>query len=243
MAVALPGRHLELRRLFGWLRIALVLGLIAFWFVALRPQMLGGPASYALVHGTSMQPGFHTNDIVIVHSHAHYHVGEVIAYRVPKGTAGAGAQVIHRIVGGNERTGFIVQGDNRTAPDVWHPTLKQVVGSEWLHIPKLGVLIILLHMPLFLASLAAGIAVAFALLHRSGGKEAAEETPALEAEPDPEPEPEAEPIAFEEHPAESPRAPPVALGPRRDLRPPLVLGLVAVACLVTWRCRRRRRRS
>lgn len=238
VAVALPGRRIELRRLLGWLRIALVLAVIGFWFVALRPQALGGPAGYALVHGTSMLPRFHTNDVVIVHRHAHYHVGELIAYTVPKGTAGAGAQVIHRIVGGNERTGFIVQGDNRTAPDVWHPTLKQVVGSEWLHVPKLGVLIILLHTPLFLASLAAGIAVAFALLHRR--KEPAEETRALEAEPEAEPEPDAEPSAAEERVAEPARAfPPAAPAPRRASKPQLLLGLAAVACLVAWRRRRR----
>jgi signal peptidase I len=114
-----------------------------------------------------MNPLYHTGDIVIVHRQAHYRVGEIVAYIVPKGTAGAGAQVIHRLIGGDENKGFVVQGDNRTAPDVWHPRRNQIVGTAWLHIPKAGTAVVLLHTPLFLASLAAGIAVACAIQHGS----------------------------------------------------------------------------
>lgn len=158
-ALAAPGT----RRLLGIAQLVLVLALIVFWFVALRPQALGGPAGFAVVQGTSMEPAYHTGDIVIVHRQPHYRVGDIVAYRVPEGTAGAGAQVIHRLVGGDERQGFVAQGDNRTAPDVWHPTRAQIVGKAWLHVPKVGRLIALLHTPLFLASLAAGVAVAVAI--------------------------------------------------------------------------------
>jgi signal peptidase I len=164
--VAVPLRvRVSLRRALGWAWVAAVIAVAAYWYVALRPQVLGGPAGYALIHGTSMNPLYHTGDIVIVHRQAHYHVGEIVAYIVPKGTAGAGAQVIHRLIGGNENNGFVVQGDNRTAPDVWQPTRKQIVGTAWLHIPKAGAAVLLLHTPLFLASLAAGIAVAWAIGH------------------------------------------------------------------------------
>jgi signal peptidase I len=167
-AAAVPLRvRVSVRRVLGWAWVAVVIAVAVFWFVALRPQALGGPAGYALVQGTSMNPLYHTGDIVIVHRQAHYRVGEIVAYIVPKGTAGAGAQVIHRLVGGDEDKGFIVQGDNRTAPDVWHPRRKQIVGTAWLHIPKAGTAVVLLHTPLFLASLAAGIAVAWAIGHGS----------------------------------------------------------------------------
>jgi signal peptidase I len=162
-APRLAAPSIDLRRIAGWLRVALVLAFFAFWIVCLRPQALGGPAGYALVAGTSMEPTMHTGDVVIVHAQPHYGVGDVIAYRVPEGQAGAGAQVIHRIIGGNERTGFVVQGDNRTAPDVWHPRHAEIVGSEWAHVPKLGMLVMLLHTPLFLASMAAGVAVSCAI--------------------------------------------------------------------------------
>jgi signal peptidase I len=169
VTVVLPKRRLNTPRLLGWARTALIVALAVFWFVALRPQVLGGPAGYALVSGTSMNPIYHTGDIVIVHRQANYHVGEIVAYIVPKGSAGAGAQVIHRLVGGNERKGFIVQGDNRTAPDVWHPRRAEIVGTAWIHIPKAGIVIVFLHTPAFLASLAAAITAGFFVL-RSGKK-------------------------------------------------------------------------
>lgn len=166
ITIAAPKR-LSVGHVLARAQLVAVLAIAGFWFVALRPQALGGPAGFALVNGTSMNPKYHTGDIVIVHRQAHYHVGEIVAYIVPKGTAGAGAQVIHRLIGGNERSGFIVQGDNRTAPDVWHPKRSQIVGTAWAHIPRAGVLVELLHTPLFLASLAAGIAVAVAISHGS----------------------------------------------------------------------------
>src|SRR5438477_6166831 len=93
--------------------LAAQLGLLAvlLWFCL--PQSLGGRAGWVLVSGTSMLPHLHTGDLVLVEHESSYHVGEVIAYRVPKGQVGAGHVVIHRIVGGNGRTGWRTKGDNR----------------------------------------------------------------------------------------------------------------------------------
>ena len=77
-----------------------------------------------------MEPRYHTGDLVLVEKHASYHAGELIAYRVPKGDPMAGAQVIHRIIGGDAKHGFVVHGDNRTAPDVWRPKAQDIVGAE-----------------------------------------------------------------------------------------------------------------
>ena len=90
---------------------ALVVLVCLFWAQYLRPQSLGGHAGYVLVSGQSMEPRFHTGDLVLVEKHAGYHPGEVIAYRVPKGDPMAGAQVIHRIVGGGAQHGFVVRGE------------------------------------------------------------------------------------------------------------------------------------
>src|SRR5581483_11250469 len=121
--------------------IALVVLALAFWVQYLRPQSLGGNASYVLVSGHSMLPRYHT--------------GEVIAYHVPKGDPLAGAQVIHRIIGGDAQHGFVVQGDNRTAPDVWRPKPGDIVGAKELRIPDAIVLLQFLRTPVFLALLAA----------------------------------------------------------------------------------------
>jgi signal peptidase len=74
---------------------------------------------------------------------------------VPKGDPMAGAQVIHRIVGGNAKQGFIVQGDNRTAPDVWHPKPGDIVGAKALRVPNAVLVLQFLRSPIFLALLAA----------------------------------------------------------------------------------------
>jgi signal peptidase I len=135
--------------------IALAVLVCLFWAQYLRPQAFGGSAAYVLVSGKSMLPRYHTGDLVLVEKQPSYHVGELIAYRVPKGDAMAGAQVIHRIIGGNAQKGFIVQGDNRTAPDVWRPKPGDIVGAKALRIPNAVLILQFLRSPLFLGLLAA----------------------------------------------------------------------------------------
>jgi signal peptidase len=155
--------------------IALVVLACLFWAHFLRPQALGGRAEYVLVSGASMEPRYHTGDMVLVLRHARYHPGEVVAYRVPKGDAMAGAQVIHRIVGGDGMHGFVVRGDNRTAPDVWRPRNEDIVGAKVVRIPDAVALLGYLRSPLLLALLAASFAFVRALGHggRSGAARAA----------------------------------------------------------------------
>jgi signal peptidase I len=126
-----------------------------FWMQFLRPQSLGGNAAYVLVSGQSMEPRYHTGDLVLVEKQRSYHAGQLIAYRVPKGDPMAGAQVIHRIIGGDAKHGFIVRGDNRTAPDVWRPKPQDIVGAKALRLPGAIIVLQFLRAPLFLALLAA----------------------------------------------------------------------------------------
>jgi signal peptidase len=102
-----------------------------------------------------MLPRLHTGDLVLVERQSSYHLGEVVAYRVPKGQVGAGHVVIHRIVGGNGTTGWRVKGDNRTAPDLWYPTNHDVIGAKLLRIPDAWFVLRILHMPVLLALVAA----------------------------------------------------------------------------------------
>lgn len=125
------------------------LAAVGLWFGL--PQTLGGRADWVLVSGTSMLPRFHTGDLVLVERRSSYHVGEVVAYRIRKGEIGAGHVVIHRIIGGNGRTGWTLQGDNRTAPDLWHPTNRDVLGAKTLRIPDAWFVLRVFHMPVLLA--------------------------------------------------------------------------------------------
>ena len=154
-----------LKRANQALSILAVIAAVLFWAFFLRPQSLGGPAGYVLVSGHSMLPRYHTGDMVLVEKQSSYHVGEVIAYHVPKGDPMAGAQVIHRIIGGNATTGFIVQGDNRTAPDVWRPKNGDIVGAKTLRIPNAIIVLQFLRTPFLMALLAASFVFVHVLTH------------------------------------------------------------------------------
>jgi signal peptidase len=161
--VTIPPRAAFRTRLPHAKAIALVAAQLAFvatllWFCL--PQSFGGRAGWVLVSGTSMLPRLHTGDLVLVEHRSSYHVGEVVAYRVQKGQIGAGHVVIHRIIGGNGGTGWTMQGDNRTAPDLWHPTNHDVIGAKELRIPDAWFVLRILHMPVLLG-LFAGSAVFF----------------------------------------------------------------------------------
>ena len=151
------------KRIGQALSYLLVAAVVLGWAFVLRPQSLGGPAGYVLVSGHSMLPRYHTGDMVLVERHSSYHVGEVIAYHVPKGDPMAGAQVIHRIIGGSPKTGWIVQGDNRTAPDVWRPKDADVVGAKAVRIPNAVLVLQFLRSPVLIALLAACFVFVFAL--------------------------------------------------------------------------------
>jgi signal peptidase len=132
-------------------KLVVLCGLLGagLWFGL--PQTLGGRADWVLVSGTSMLPRLHTGDLVLVERRSSYHVGEVVAYRIHHGEIGAGHVVIHRIIGGNGPTGWTMKGDNRTAPDLWHPTNRDVLGARTLRIPDAWFVLRVFHMPVLLA--------------------------------------------------------------------------------------------
>src|SRR3954453_11606867 len=149
-SVAIPSLGTTRPRLPHAKAIALLAAQFAFvamllWFCP--PQSFGGRAGWVLVSGTSMLPHLHTGDLVLVEHQSDYRVGEVIAYRVPKGQVGAGHVVIHRIVGGNGRTGWRMKGDNRSAQDLWYPTNHDVIGARELRIPDAWLVLRIVHMP------------------------------------------------------------------------------------------------
>jgi len=170
-----PRLRVALKRAYEVASIVLVIAACVFWAMFLRPQSLGGPAGYVLVSGHSMLPLYHTGDLILVQRMDTYHVGDIIAYHVPKGDPMAGAQVIHRIVGGDPTHGFVVQGDNRTAPDVWRPKPGDIVGSASLQIPKAVVVLQLMRSPLLLGLLAASFVFVYLL---SGARKEQDTEPA-----------------------------------------------------------------
>jgi len=154
------------------LALAALVGLFAGWAVTLRPQQLGGPAMYIIVHGSSMLPAYENGDFVITQSSAVYSIGDVVAYRVPMGDIGEGHIVFHRLVSGDGENGFVLQGDNNRWPDPWLPRSTDMRGKAWLAVPGLGRVIAFIHQPVVIGALAMSIVVTL-MLARPPAKRAA----------------------------------------------------------------------
>lgn len=112
-------------RLLGWLAFALIS--LAWWFT-FAPTSIGGPASYIVVAGTSMEPGLRSGDLVVTRARPAYRAGEVLAF------AADGGHVIHRSLGQDAAGAWITQGDNRSTPDGWQVGDEEILGAQWLTI-------------------------------------------------------------------------------------------------------------
>ena len=142
-------------RSFQWMLVAATVALgFLFW-----PQSLGGKVSYVKVDGQSMFPTFHFGDLAIVRKQSSYTIGDPVAYRIPKGEFGAGAMVIHRLVGGDGVHGYTTKGDNRTINDEWHPRTADIVGKVQYDIPAMGSKLAELTRPVYVGGLVAGLTV------------------------------------------------------------------------------------
>jgi signal peptidase I len=154
------------RRLLRGIELCLGIGFVILWAVTLRPASLGGPATYVVVRGDSMLPAFHSGDLAILQAAPGYGHGDAIGYRVPDGELGAGQVVLHRIVGGDGRAGYVMEGDNNPAPDPWLPREGDVAGKVWLLLPGLGRAIVVAHQPAVAGALAVSILVMVVLARR-----------------------------------------------------------------------------
>lgn len=152
-----PAARLDRLRRGTWLALTIVAA--GSWALAFRPTSLGGPATYMVVRGDSMLPGFHSGDLVVLLSSPRYGVDDVVGYVVPADEVGAGHVVLHRLVGGDGQDGFTVQGDNNPAPDPWLPRATDVAGRAWLLLPGFGTAIAFVHQPAVLGALAVSLLV------------------------------------------------------------------------------------
>lgn len=136
-------------------RILGVLGSVLIWVIVLIdayylwPTVLGGQTALVVVSGESMEPTYFHGDLVIARD-IEPGIGDVIVY-APEGYGGA--QIVHRITGGDAESGWIVQGDNNGFIDPFQPTEEEVVGVVLVHYPNLGRLTGLMLNPMVWASI------------------------------------------------------------------------------------------
>jgi signal peptidase len=145
--------------MIGRLAAAATLALVGAWLLLLRPTLLGGPATYLLVSGQSMEPTIHAGSLVILLRGPAYRAGEVVAYRIPGGGPASGLNVIHRIAGGSGEAGFVMRGDNTNAADLWRPRTNDILGTPVFIVPGAMPVLLFLRSPIVIASLAAALSV------------------------------------------------------------------------------------
>ena len=108
-----------------------VIALVAAWFL-IWPTSLGGPMTYVMVSGPSMEPLYESGDFIVARERSAYDVDDVVVFASPKGN------VVHRIVDGDAADGFVTQGDNNPVMDPWRTTPDDILGEVVLAVPGMG---------------------------------------------------------------------------------------------------------
>jgi signal peptidase I len=152
-------RRLTLTRLIA---AGLAAAPIAAFWLTLAPTQLGGPASYALVVGSSMEPGLHRGDLAVVHRRERPGTGDVVLYRDRE----LGRDILHRVVA-VEGGRFVTKGDNNDFRDGYRPAAQDVRGELWLRVPALGGVLEWVREPRH-AALLVGLTVVLALAAGTG---------------------------------------------------------------------------
>lgn len=135
-----------------WLSLGFIVVMISGWYLSLAPSSIGGPVTYAIISGTSMEPNLHTGDLVLTRSQQDYTLGDTVLVSV------MGGFVIHDIIwkSGNE---VKTRGVNNDFDDTWTIPISKIIGKEQLVLPGLGhPLMFLRDNPIALGAGAAAIA-------------------------------------------------------------------------------------
>ena len=115
-----------------WLQILLFgVAALAFWMF-LAPSQIGGPVTYAVVHGHSMEPALHDGDLVVAVRQDGYAVGDTVLYDK------FGGLVIHELVAGNPTEGWVSRGINNSWDDAWRVLPADIEGTYLFSSSTLG---------------------------------------------------------------------------------------------------------
>lgn len=124
--------------------------LVGCWCFVL-PTSLGGSTTFTIVSGPSMEPRFHTGDLVVARPASRYSVGDVVIYRIPDPKYRA-FRVVHRIAERWPDGRYVTKGDGQDHADPWMISHDDIAGRQVLAIGKGGYLLGYIHNPLYLAA-------------------------------------------------------------------------------------------
>jgi len=91
----------------------------------------------------SMQPVINPGDLLVSVSPGLIspQTGKVVIYTGKKFDGTVVASFAHRVIGGDEKSGYIVKGDANDQADVQRPTLSEIEGVVLFYVPKVGLLL------------------------------------------------------------------------------------------------------
>jgi signal peptidase I len=100
-------------------------------------------AQARVVLTNSMSPEIMPGDVVIAvgTNWKNPKVGDVVIYTGKKFDGTPVASFTHRVIGGDQTSGFVVKGDKNESPDVQKPVLNEVEAVMLFTIPSLGLLL------------------------------------------------------------------------------------------------------
>lgn len=110
--------------------------LIAWWFT-LGPVTLGGPATFVVVDGESMEPVYSVGDLVVARARAEHSPGDIAVFYAPDRRR----YVIHRLETQLDDGAWLTIGDNNDRRDSWTVPDGAILGTEWFVIPRLGLVL------------------------------------------------------------------------------------------------------
>lgn len=127
------------RRVMPSVMIWTVVGLCAWW---VWPSRFGGDTTTLVVEGHSMEPTYHSGDLIVAHADAHYRPGEIVVFRIKlPGDHARDALIVHRLVAIDPDGHITTQGDNRSVADGFGLTTADIVGRARLRIPDGGTIL------------------------------------------------------------------------------------------------------
>jgi signal peptidase I len=110
---------------------------LALLWIWVMPRTIGGLNTFTVVSGISMEPTFHTGDLIISRKADHYNVGDVVTYKIPEAKYKK-FRVVHRVVGKTDDGRYEIRGDNQDHADPWSVPGENIAGSKVVMIPRGG---------------------------------------------------------------------------------------------------------
>jgi signal peptidase I len=110
--------------------------LVAWWFT-LGPVALGGPATFVVVDGQSMEPVYAVGDLVVARARSEHAPGDIAVFFAPDRRR----YVIHRLEERADDGSWLTIGDNNDRRDSWTVPDEAILGTEWFVLPRVGLVL------------------------------------------------------------------------------------------------------